>query len=109
MSVENELREATPQMLPDLLAVIHRDGRHRQAEVGIEQAWMEAMMMVPYMLDAQAERAAALAERDKLREALVDIAHAVRIGSSTDLRSWQSLADACQLVARTALGETNAD
>ena len=39
--------------LLDLLAVIHRDGGHRADEVGAEQAWMEAMMMVPFMLQAQ--------------------------------------------------------
>ena len=41
------------QMLCDLLAIIHRDGGHRQDEIGIEQAWMEAMMTVPFLLEAK--------------------------------------------------------
>ena len=55
------------QMLGDLLAVIHRDGGHRQSEIGIEQAWIEAMMAVPFMLDADAKYTALkgeLAERE---------------------------------------------
>lgn len=47
-------REALPleRMLCDLLAIIQRDGGHRTDEVGIEQSWMEAMMLVPFYLQA---------------------------------------------------------
>ena len=41
------------RMLGDLLATIHRDGGYRQDEVGTEQAWMEAMMTVPFLLEAK--------------------------------------------------------
>ena len=69
-----EVEGLVERLLNDLLAVIHRDGGHRQAEVGLEQAWMEAMMQVPFLLDAPAELASLkqqLAEREEaLREAV---------------------------------------
>lgn len=46
------------RLLRELLAVIHRDGGHRAVEVGDEQAWMEAMMTVPFLLQAKEEIAA---------------------------------------------------
>lgn len=62
------------RMLNDLLAVIHRDGGHRQEEVGQEQAWMEAMMMVPFMLDASAELASTQKQLAEARDVLVPFA-----------------------------------
>jgi hypothetical protein len=63
------------RMLCDLLAIIHRDGGHRQDEVGLEQAWMEAMMQVPFLLDAPAELATLkqqLAEREEALRVYAD-------------------------------------
>lgn len=58
--IARAIRNLTPApaddpLLGDLLAIIHRDGGHRQEEVGTEQAWMEAMMTVPFLLEAKGD------------------------------------------------------
>lgn len=42
----------------------------------------------------------------RVRDALVGIANAVRLGADTDLAAWRSLANACQQTARDALAAT---
>lgn len=70
------------RMLNDLLCVIHRDGGQRIEEVGQEQAWMEAMMTVPFLLQQSEELAAlsstgtdtAQSEAEQVREAAAKVA-----------------------------------
>lgn len=61
------------RMLSDLLAIIHRDGGHRQDEVGTEQAWMEAMMTVPFLLDGKDRIHALEAELTHSNELIAEI------------------------------------
>ena len=68
--MQDDVKELCERLLSDLLAVIHRDGGHRQDEVGLEQAWMEAMLLVPFMLDNAATIARLSAKNEALASAL---------------------------------------
>ena len=92
------MSEKSTQMLSDLLAIIHRDGGHRQTKVGTEQAWMEAMMTVPFMLDAKGECTALKAELAEVREALTEARDV--LGSIPAPQSWPLWNAMCKAIRR---------
>jgi hypothetical protein len=89
------------KMLGELLAVIHRDGGHKQNKVGTEQAWQEAMSLSSDRI-VEHEEIASLKEQVERKDAAIRTI-GVKLMAIEDT---VPIAKEAQRIARNALGDT---